>query len=61
MKLKHDDNECDGEIRAVNELYGSGKPSVFFECSKCGQHVGSLPDCVVIYETQNGDFTPSAA
>ena len=47
MKLKHSDGQCDGEIKAVNETYGKGKPQIEFECTKCGQHLGNLPDCKV--------------
>ena len=45
MRLIHDDGFCDGEIKAIDEIYGKGKPQIEFECTKCGQHLGNLPDC----------------
>lgn len=45
MKIRHNDGECDGEIVMINETYGKSKPQIEFECSKCHQHVGNLPDC----------------
>lgn len=47
MTIIHNDGECEGEIKVTNETYGKGLPQIEFECTKCGQHLGNLPDCRV--------------
>jgi len=47
LNLKHSDGFCDGEIGAIQETYGQGKPSIEFYCLKCKFLLGRVADIEV--------------
>ena len=48
--LVHTAFDCGGEVVPHYSTYGRGLPEIDFECEKCGQHLGSIPDVNIVVQ-----------